>query len=76
MDRENTCRRCLHFNGVLAFGPNMGECRRNPPLSLPVPEQNRITGAVGISMKPYFSPVHETQCWCGEFSEKKRVLNG
>lgn len=51
-------KKCIYVHGDL--------CRRFPPIPIPVPAQNKITGEMTLGLKAAFPPLM-TDCVCGEF---------
>lgn len=59
--REDVCEHCA-FSHFKPASPQ-GDCRANPPTPLIVPQQNPITGQMGIAIQSLFPPV-ERRTFC------------
>ncbi len=58
-----SCARCRHWNA------KERECWRYPPMALPMPRPNPLTGEIKIGVTGVHPPVPDTW-WCGEFAAK------
>lgn len=71
MEEKSCCESC-HFAEFQYDSENGDQifCHEKPPVPIPVPSQNQITGQVGISIQIIF-PMVKPELWCGKWKPNR-----